>query len=42
MKRVLCGHDWPYHVHLVGLGTSADAKSAAEAVYEDLVSQGLR
>lgn len=31
----------PYHVHLVGLGTSADAKSAAEAVYEDLVSQGI-
>lgn len=31
----------PYHVHLLGLGTSPDAKSAAESVYEGLNSEGI-
>jgi len=31
----------PYHVHLVGLGTSPEAKSAAESVYERLVAEGI-
>lgn len=31
----------PYHVHLVGLGTSANVKSVAEGVYADLCSGGV-
>jgi prolyl-tRNA synthetase len=31
----------PYHVHLVALGTSEDARSTAEGVYERLLAEGI-
>lgn len=31
----------PYHVHLVALGTSEEARNAAESVYERLLAEGI-
>jgi prolyl-tRNA synthetase len=31
----------PYHVHLLGLGTSQETKSVAEEVYDRLLSEGI-